>query len=230
MHRNELNIIVLKSIKMKKIPNNESIKLSPVKMYWDDLQEINERIMKGREIEVESGEHKYESLEELKEKTKKNYISQVKITGRSEKFNNYINVNIEPGEVWIHQDSESTETAAKVRELLTNNSPWYMYSLNSPGWCMLKGVLGWIPIFTFPFFSLRIKNIYLSLIMFLIGVGILLWTFKYEPILGRSKIFTCLRKDNLNFWERNKDQLLRELIIALIAGIIGFLFSRLLPK
>lgn len=215
---------------MKKISNNEPMILSPVKMYWDDLKEIHDRMETGRELQVKSGEYSYSSLEELKEKTKKNHINEIEFTARSEHFNNRISVDIEPGRIWIYQDSESTETAAKVKELLTKNSPWYMYSPDSPAWHMLTGAIGWIPLIIFFTLSSNVESVYLRLVMPFIGVGIILWTFKNSPILGRSKIFISLRKDKLTFWERNKEQFLRDLIIALISGFIFFLLGYLLPK
>ncbi len=211
---------------MKKIHNNSPIKLSPVKIYWDDLEEIYNRIQKGRNIEIESGEYKYSDLKELKEKTKKIYINQIKLTGRSDNFDNYIHVNISSGGVCICQEVESTETAAKIKEILKKNSPWYMYSPNSPAWYIITGAL----ISSIFSLGLKIENIRLSMVAIMIGFVIMLWAFKNEPILGGTKIFTCLRKDNLSFLERNKDELLKSLIIVLIVGIVNFLFGYILPK
>lgn len=224
--------LFLKPNKMKKIPNiNKLIRLSPIKMYWDDLQEIEERIQNGRIIEIESGKYKYESLEELRLETKKSYINRVKITGLDkEKYHNRISVDIDPSGVWIYQDSESTETAAKVKELIKSNSPWYMYSPLSPSWYVITAMFGWAPIWIMSFISFQIENIYLDIIMILIGVATGFWAIKNEPILGSSKIFTSLKKDKINFWERNKDELLRESLIVIITSFVSFLIGYFIKK
>lgn len=215
---------------MKRISNNETIVLSPVKMYWDDLQEVEERIKNGREVEIESGGYQYRDLNELKDKTKKTYINQVKISGRDrQKFNNSISIKIDPDKVWIHQDSESTETAAKVKDLLSKCSPWYLYSPISPVWHILFATLSWIPILLV-ILAYKNKNIYLILIILLVGIPTILWTLKYEPILGRSKIFVSLKKDEFNFWERNKDEILKGIVINSIVGMVGFLIGYFFSK
>jgi|SaaInlStandDraft_4_1057021.scaffolds.fasta_scaffold32299_2 hypothetical protein len=207
---------------MKKIRRVKYLNLSPVKMYWDDLLEIHERIIIDRDVTISSGEYEYENINELKENHAKDFIEKVEISGRGKKYSNNINVDIKPEKVTISHDSASIETAAIVKELISNNSPWYMYNPDSIIWKTTSMSLGFLSPLLVTILLKPIANISLKLLLIVIGFAIMAWSFKEEPILGRTKIYSSIRKDKLTFWERNKEQILQQLLIGIILLVIGY--------
>ena len=112
---------------MKKVKKRTTNFMPPVKMYWDELEEIYESMKKDRSATIESEGYEYDDLNELKSNTSKIFINKIKISARGKAFSNEISISITPSFVIIHQE-ESTETAARIKEILKKNSPWYMYS------------------------------------------------------------------------------------------------------
>lgn len=207
---------------MRKIHNSDSRVIPPVKIYWDDLQEICDRVKVGRKIRIESGGYEYENLEELKAKTKKTYIRQIQISGYGDSFKDQIIVCIAPNQVLIYEAEGSTETAAKIKELLQARSPWYMYYSYSVAWGFFSVIISWGGSLLLAFLAFRIQNVFEKLAIYITGVVIVLWSFKTVPILGRTKVFTYIKKDRMGFWESNKEDIYKDLIVGGVLFVLGY--------
>ena len=64
---------------MKKVKKRTTNFMPPVKMYWDELEEIYESMKKDRSATIESEGYEYDDLNELKSNTSKIFINKIKI-------------------------------------------------------------------------------------------------------------------------------------------------------
>lgn len=214
---------------MKKIQNYKSTTLSPIKIYWDELEEIHSRMANGREIKITSQNYEYKSLNELKEKNKKGYIEEIQIVAHGKSFSgNDITLQIEPGKIWLFESGESTETAAKIREILKGSSPWFMS--NSFIWKVI-GMFFWSSFMTFIIELYKIK-VDILLILFCIAIEILFFALmlKDKPLLGKGIIYLSLKKDHVSFWELHKGQIYVNTFSGITGTTIGFLLGYFFGK
>ena len=213
---------------MEQIKDSISKKLPPLKLYIDDLEEICSVVSRHcKNISIEACGYKLDNCAEL-EKLNEKKIEDFHIEGRGDKniliwlYRNSASFNIYSG------DTESKGIVAELEEafLKAKLRVWFV-----PGWLFVVsfGML----IVTARIAEPTVQTI--SLLLLSLGVFILTgfdYYFKMERFCRIIPVYRSTRKNN--FWSRNKDQLILNLISSaagVFLGCIGTLiFQRLFEK
>lgn len=197
--------------------------LKPVKLYYDDIKQIFEILNEtGSEIKIIADEYRIDSLEEISS-IEKHFFTYLNITSKDP----YISVEFSPDRVWIFA-YENTPLASgifyKIKMILDSNIRKLSTLLQcSPLW----GVTFGIGIVSLLFLAkTEISVNYAIIPFFIILTGFLLFyygwksKFKYYSIIIPKK-----RKESPNFWQRNKDQIILGVAIALFSSIATIVIS-----
>lgn len=204
--------------------------LPPVRMYWDDVEALAEIIEETGQIKISSDGFEYESLAELQSAVHRDYIRTLGISS-SGLSGESVMANIEPGKVYLHIGPEAESTGARAREFLLSRTPWFTWTSGSWPWIALEytaSFLLWVAAI-FTTFVLLSDHFWVFLVVAFL-VGAVVWVpFWIEPLVGRTRIYLARRGEHRPFWQRNRDAILVNAIVAAVSVVLGFLLGQFLP-
>jgi hypothetical protein len=200
------------------------IKFNPVKLYFDDIDEIFQLLsVECSEVVVSTDDYVLSDINQLKDFGDK--VSNIEIITHEP----FININIgSENHIFASQNSiRERGIADGVKEILEIRKR--KFSLNSSHHNKILSYLG------FPIFLLLILSsliiysdlmIYPAVILAIAIVAIFIYTQLVSAI--KTVIFTKKKIEMPNFWTRNKDQLITSIISGSVGAILGFLLTFLL--
>ena len=206
--------------------NSLDLKFKPVKLFLEDLQEI-ESILKEipnfEAIEISIEDQKFESVEEVCKYHQE--VAEIDIVAKSTNYKS-LSVSIRSYTNSIkdyNPDLETRGVAQKVFELLEKKEKGLILKIRSIRRTL--GVIAWIVVLILPWVINDISKtsglILLSVCLILLFSGLLTIFSK------KSEIIFSNRKDRQSFWERRGEQMVTTLIIGLITTVLGFLLGKL---
>lgn len=214
---------------IKRIPKQIDINLPIVKLYLDDLEEISNTLAKSLngEITYSTCDHLLSNIEEFSQ------LPQTKSNELIIDFENFrIFIYSNHGNIRVYGNPNNLERkglATEIHELFQLKKRPILSLIHYN----LK--IKFITSFAITFlFILFIANPFLSSINLSGIVGatfsalVLITTVTIIDKFGNVIYFTY-RKDNPNFFSRNKDDIIKMVLAAIFGGLITYLITTLLP-
>ena len=210
---------------MKKIKSISKGRHFPsITIYKDDLQKILEILNEVCErVKISDEEYEYESLEEL-EHTKGLKPKQISITGISP----YVSLDLKQNSIWLYRsdsDQKSVYIYKQIEEILLSKKNLISTLFNKSGGiisCVILFILFFMPVATLKdWFPNLLSRLSLLIIVILIPI---------ISILARNGNFSLitLRKshEEKNFFYRNKDDIAKIVIGAVVGSILTWILTR----
>jgi len=195
---------------LKKLNKHLGEHLKPVKLFYDDIEEIYE-ILKAanNEVKIEADNYEIESLDEILT-IKKPFFTNLQISIR----NPYVSINFKNNEIWLYA-SEDTAIQRGLYEklkLLINKKKRLFAPL------LQNSIFSGLYLGT-SFWWFLTKEFTMGLIIIITG---LLWMYLgYKSQFQHFSIIVPEYSNNKpNFFIRNKDNIILAVISALLGGII----------
>lgn len=227
-----------------------------VRLYFDDVQKVFKLLEEHcDEVTIEAEGYKLESLDGLKE-IARDKIRRLDLTGRKDSNFNYISIILSPAHAYavLRNDDDMTlrgvftqidailvRRAALLRVLAsqtTLNVALAIFGLLTCGLAVAVvplmiedvrhlldggklsiGFSGFTPAGLWPMFIVALYNAYY------------IW-FQITRTRNRSVVYLHPWRERTTFWERNKDEILRgivvNLVVAAIVGIVSFILGFIL--
>ncbi|MDX2110141.1 MAG: hypothetical protein SFY80_07875 [Verrucomicrobiota bacterium] len=210
---------------MKIIRSTAPIRIPPIRLYLDDLDNLIRQLPDDSELSVMYDNTEYESLEELLEHVSRDHISSLNLIFRYKNSFDEIRIDIEPRGVTISRPYQNEKDAPFVKDLLSSHVKWYSWHPTGYWWNGILGMICGMSIFLIvyltPFLPLNnfIKypaGLLLSLVIFYI-------LFLGHSFIGSSKIFLNRKHKYKSFWYRNKDNIILVIITAIISYFLGLI-------
>lgn len=205
---------------MKKIDKSLSKDYLPVKLYLDDLEQIDE-IMKeaSTSLSFETEDFKFDSIEELKNNLKKAQINELHVKSSSP----YITIDFTRMWARVYVSSSETSSAGiffRLDQIISNRtrilkwlySFYFIWVTNISVW-LISGTFG------LTFISSRM-NPYTSITLTALSSMWLFWVL-FIRLRSHSIIFLTHRGSEKPFLQRNKDNLILAIISAILGAILG---------
>lgn len=203
---------------MERIPQPIRVKLRFPHLYKEDILRV-ESILKKEDNDgffvVVDKEYKYKSVEEASRHKKSARFLGISIGTP------FIFLVLSPSEAYIHANSDSTKERGVVNEIQEvvkqgeQNILWFV-CVYLP--IVFGIILGWIIGTSFSQANYKLAG--LSLVAF-IGYNV------FTIYFGNKKFSTVRFLDKENFFEKNKDELMRDIIKIILGAVIGFVFGKL---
>ena len=209
---------------MKRKEKPSSVEIPPVRLFLEDLEEIEEVYKKYcKELKIETEDFEFDSVEELKN------IGKDKLNSLS--FNShdpYISVNFSPSNARIYSsepDPKSVGIVAILKNILDKRltplrhliSKWVLIILN---------ILLFISVMAFLILKDLNENMNIIAIIplsfFIFWILWMMWGWRFD-IKKHSVIYLKNRSSKKNFFSRKKD----DIILAIISSIFGCLLTLL---
>ena len=210
---------------LKKIQRHLGEHLKPVKLYYDDILDLIEILKEGGgEIEIEADDYMLDSPDEILS-IEKPFFTKLEIRH----LNPRISINFESNNIWLYAAEDTPVQRGlfgKVKSLLKEKQRTFATILQSSIYSGLyTGASTWF-LFGLLFNETnKTRSIIIGLLMLCTGI---LWMalghksqFRYFSIIVPSK-----KKESLNYWQRNKDQI----IVAFIAAALGIIGTIIVTK
>lgn len=200
---------------MKKRDKSIAKHYPPIKLYLDDLEEIEEALKKASDsISFETEEYEFDSIEELKTHYKTAQLYELEVSTRSP----YVSLDLDRKSAFVYAASSEANSAGafyRLEQIISRRllKPRWIYSLP------LVLVLTSIGTFVQYHFSNRI-NYYVSLS---IAILLMIWgIFACYVALRRHSVIVLIHRNSEEpFFQRNKDNLTLAIISALLGAILG---------
>ena len=207
---------------MKRVDKSISKKYLPLRLYLDDLEEIEGFLSQDHRISFESGDYQYDSVAELAQNRKEEILYDLEIS----QHDPYILVELK--RTWARVYVASSEPTSvgifyNIDQLLRRRrrSPSFFYTRYFiwlfNGFVILGNLLLWANLLG----HLGLRHLSLAVVVLVIAAAIVLlaavaWiasvrVWRYSTIVLRH------RREARGFFARNRDSL----IVAIIAAIIG---------
>lgn len=212
---------------MEKIRRHLGEHLKPVKLYFDDIEELVDIFQStGADIQIEADDYKIASPEEILS-INKPFFTNLSIRQR----NISVSVNFENDGIWLYaaEDTPAQRGLFELTKIVLRKKRRVLTSfLQSP---ILIGVfLGTLIGFISSLNTTSGKwKIFIGVSM---TVSAILWVpFAYWSRFRRFSIIIPFRKSSRpNFWHRNRDQIILALISAALGAIGAFVVAYILQK
>lgn len=220
---------------MKRLDENKTIYLPPVRFYLEDLEHLLQLMSKNMMVvEIQHQNFSYESLDDLRINIQRESIDNLTLNARALTESPYasVSLNIEAGHVRISTFGNTSELKAVVAEFLRTRVKWYSWRAEGRWWDGLQGVL----VVAVPMVALSLINVgfhpsptafFIITIMIMLLTGALL--FGNRVWLGGSRIYLNSSVGSTTFWQRNGDKILGNAITGLVSAVIAF-FAGYLSK
>jgi hypothetical protein len=216
---------------MRRVPDNLAITLPPVHLHLDDVEHILNRLSDGMDAVIKHGGFAYDSLEELKDHTKRDTISELQMSARRhEPTFGFLSVDVTANGVRVWADHIVAERATLITEFLRSRIPWYSWRPGGNWWYGVRGALGGLLAITAPLAIIEfvplptVPQLILAAIALLLGN---LLAFTDRVWIGGSRIHLYPSVSHIGFWERNREKILVAVISSVASGLVGFLLGRL---
>lgn len=204
----------------KRIPSLSKF-LSPVTLYLDDINEIVDKMHSVTpEVSFATKDYGFDSLEEVRE-MKGDKLKELYITGG--RYD--ISVDIKKHSVYLHTWGGSEANAAlwhSLREYLKRKSGWHSRFLNIGAWSIIFAfwLIGSLILLTITERRAEVYHSAKSLTFVTGGITLFFLILCFLNLWKGSKIYLDRRHKVGNFWERNRDEIIKGIIYALIGGVI----------
>ncbi len=201
---------------MEKLPKSIYRSLPLLRVYLDDLQEI-ENILKEHfdgKVEVRTKDYKIDSVEEL-QKLKDTQINHIRFIGGT--FDLDVELKPDNGNIYCTQDCPLNRgIVSQIEELLLKRKRRFDINLAKLWWVALIYSLVTLFWFIKSGFSISIK-----VSLALTGGSILIMTYYYYIWRADNRRHSIVilkhKTESPSFWQRNKDQIW----LLLIGGVVG---------
>lgn len=213
---------------MKKLRKSIYISLPPVKLYLDDMRNIYDILKNNcKDVTIKTAEYQLSDVDQLKD-VSSNEIHELHLVGKDP----YISVNLEPNSTSIYVDEDSTLNVGILSEIKVILSK-----------CQRKIAR----VFANPFLSsLVLMLVFFALLIpigqfteglfdwILLGFLVLFYILSYVSAYrfqeySYSTVVLSERREKGNFFVRNKDQILINLLVAVVTILLTILVMRLVP-
>lgn len=192
----------------------------PVLLFREDLEEIEEIFrndLSASKIEIEIGSYVADSCEEIPIQTAMS--NSLKFYSREPYF--VLNINAHSPLPNFSADNNTVVllgVADKIQLIFKNRARRILF------WTRRVVISIWIvSIPSFWIMPFLLKNFILIWILVAI-LWIIIWSIViYVPV--KSKIIFSKKIESKNFWQRNKDELFRDLIVGIFCVTLGFLLG-----
>lgn len=213
---------------MEKLPKIIYETVPPVKLYLDDLQEI-ETLLKehyGDKIEIRTKEYKFNSVDGLQQLDEPK-IYHLKISVGEGIFASDVEMELKRSEATIFCRTDTPKDHGivnKLKELLLNRKR--LARKLRPLWflCLIASL---VVLYLFQRYSTSLPIILVLAIIALILVTLQLWIVLAD-IRYHCIIIPKWKRDAPSFWTRNKDQIWLLIIGAIVGAIITAIVTLLL--
>jgi len=220
---------------MKRIEKDISVEMPPVRLYFDELQQLVDAASVGGTISLRHGDFVYDSLAELKQHVSVDSLQDlyVHVRVRDEEWSN-LHIKIDRDAASVRGDGALKERTAACALALAEKSPWYSwYPVRSPGgWnsavfllaLTALGVWYWYCFYLTPEWGVGISTAAYWLLQ--LPVFVLMFS-KNDTFIGISRIYLHTRNSKLSFWQRNKDDILKDVVKLVVGAVLGYVLARL---
>ncbi len=203
---------------MEKNVYSKSLKILPVKVYLEDLDEIISILNEDgpRKIEIKTREYKL-TPDEFKQKYKDANLNYLEINSHSP----YINVSFDYSNgVRIYSGDDSASSVGIIEKIKNVVKPkrkiFNLFLGKSNLNLSIFFILCWFFFLLF-FKPLATKDVYLGgLIVYIVFSALFM-----APLFNRNNIIVSNKKDRPNFFIRKSDDLVIAIISAFLGGAIG---------
>ena len=205
--------------------------VSWVKIYLDDIEEII-KIMnrEGKGVEISDKTFKYESFDDLKHETQKRLKSL-----HLESHSPYITLDLGVGTTGggcLAAESAAKGQFLEIKERLLQRKRWFSFLSSSKMLlCIPAAFLIPIIILQIPREILQSARYYNFTILSLIIEGILVVLAFLVPFIAGSGHFASINlvasDQRETFWTKNKDPIIRDIIVGLFLVLVGFILGRI---
>lgn len=205
---------------MKKKENHISYNFKPMKLYYEDIEDIYKIFREHTEdIKIEADEYKLERIDEVIDIDKK-YFTSLKINI----YEPYVSIDFSQNSIRLYASDDTPLQRGlfeKLKAILLKKERF-----------ILSKLLTYKAFFLFLLISSTISlwdNIYIRSI---IGISCVITyiTVVYYNLKLYSIIIPIKRASQLGYFKRNKDQLITSSISAILGGIIVLIITKLLEK
>jgi hypothetical protein len=213
---------------MKKITRNFSVHLDPVILYIEDIKSILDVLHQlNAKIELATIDAKYDNLEELLQNEPK-LIYFLQITCREP----YISIDLKGYEVWLYiaEDNLISRGAfEKIKTILNSRKRrfWKIINNSAVNGLLIGTILS---VTTFQIKRIIENKIFLTQILLPASLLILMIIgniYTHNISVSKYSTIQLINKENKNFFNRNKDNLLLSIISGIIGVISGFILARI---
>jgi hypothetical protein len=203
--------------------------LKPVKLYFDDIEELVDIFHNaGADIQIEADDYKIASPEEILS-IKKPYFTDLKIR----QCNISVSVDFSSNGIWLFAAEDTPvqrglfeQTKSILRKKRRLLAPFFQSSILSG---LFLGASSWFIIGSSLITMSRAWQLFIGVSMIFIG-ALWMW-FGHLSRFRRFSIIVPFRKsDRPNFWIRNRDQIILALISAALGAIGAFVITYILQK
>jgi hypothetical protein len=218
---------------MKRIDENVSVTLPPVRLYIEDLDQVVETVSKQDRVEITHGRVLYDSLAELRGNLAVESLRSLQIYVSARAFDQWgsLTIRFEPSKVEIRGSEVMSERAAAAAVFLSRQTPWYSwYPTNHlPLWQGFFGAL-WTTALALAGAAMYLGSDWTTGPLLFVYLGFLFvgYAVLFSDVhLGATRIFLYSRHGKPTFWQKNKDAILVAVIAALVSGAVGFVLGRI---
>jgi hypothetical protein len=205
------------SYPMKKVPKSLSKNYLPVKLYLDDLENIEDILKATDSYSLRTDDYQYESVNELVTNVKTDRLRQLDIGTLG------VSINLGKISAAVHVSSNAANNAGTFYELdqiLSRRTRLGKWSYSFPFMFILIPIVALLTSFLFLLhLSLRL-NLAISIVLYVLAAAWMVWIY-YVRIARHSLIILVHKGTQKGFFERNKDNLILVIISGLLGAILG---------
>jgi hypothetical protein len=195
---------------MERIRNSISKELPPLRLYLDDVRELHEFVRESaEEVTLSAGGYRLENSDELRQ-LPRSCIHDLQVSA----YRPYINVRLTKvsAEVYVGSGDVEAEGIAARLEAILLNARAKVYLLPSYFWPgLIAAAPFWVGVFLK---SLAVSAVGIALLV--AWLALLAIDFRFRT-MSYCTVIPVVRKDEANFWKRNKDHI----VLLVIGAIIG---------
>jgi len=203
---------------MEKITKNASKKFPFVKIHLEDIEEIIEILENEgiKDIKLETKDYSF-NKNEIKD-IKENQISSLRISSHTP---SYFYINFNSYEVKIYSEKDTSKALGLIEKigLILHKKKKTLINLLCSIWFAIIIQLLIITI------SIIISKKFENETLFFIGMVLsflIFMTISYFSTKNKSSIVLEYKKDSPNYWIRNKDKIITNLLFTAIGTVIGY--------
>jgi len=209
--------------------------MPPVRLYIDDLQAVLDAVAIDADIELHHGDFVYDSIADLQKHLTVDFLDalSVEVSKRNAGWAS-IDIKIRPFGVDVSGRGDMKDKAASCAHHLAKKSPWYSWYPRSHQllWDMaIVGLMGGVMCLAFWYCFYLTPDWGPALSYSVFGSALLpyfaILFSRHSIFLGTSRIYLSTRSSRRSFWQRHKDDILKEAIKYLVAAALGFALARI---
>jgi len=219
---------------MKKVYHSISKGLSPVKLYLDDIKKIlsilKEESFSNIEIETTNNQYSEDEIDSIQPSESLSQISSYNPF--------YINISFYSGyggavRIFAKVDTALAYGVINKIEFLLKSRRRRVFSIATNIW--FASLFPFLGILTTFIFLLQERNtinliISLSLLIGTLLIFLVLMSLDSGKLCRKNIINLKKKKEQLNFWKRNEDQIISGIIVAIITSFLSVIITLIITK